>query len=67
MPAGKTRGVWEAWTVLCALAAATSRIELGPFAATTVALSPDGGAAGYARFERWMAWSGRPTRETSKS
>ena len=33
MPAGKTRGAWEAWTVLCALAAATSRIELGPFVA----------------------------------
>ena len=27
MPAGKTRGAWEAWTVLCALAAATSRID----------------------------------------
>ena len=33
MPAGKTRGAWEAWTVLCALAATTSRIELGPFVA----------------------------------
>ena len=33
MPAGKARGAWEAWTVLCALAAATSHIELGPFVA----------------------------------
>ena len=33
MPAGKTRGIWEAWTVLSALAEATQRIELGPFVA----------------------------------
>ena len=33
MPAGKTRGSWEAWTVLAALAEATRRIELGPFVA----------------------------------
>ena len=33
MPAGKTRGIWEAWTVLAALAEATRRIELGPFVA----------------------------------
>ena len=33
MPAGKTHGAWEAWTVLCALAAAISRIEFGPFVA----------------------------------
>ena len=33
MPAGKTRGIWEAWTVLAALAEATRRIELGPFIA----------------------------------
>ena len=33
MPAGKTRGIWEAWTVLAALAEATQRIELGPFVA----------------------------------
>ena len=33
MPAGETRGIWEAWTVLAALAEATQRIELGPFVA----------------------------------
>ena len=33
MPAGKTRGIWEVWTVLAALAEATQRIELGPFVA----------------------------------
>lgn len=33
MPAGKTRGIWEAWTVLAGLAEATRRIELGPFVA----------------------------------
>jgi len=33
MPAGKTRGIWEAWTVLAGLAEATRRIELGPLVA----------------------------------
>ena len=33
MPAGETSGIWEAWTVLAALAEATQRIELGPFVA----------------------------------
>ena len=33
MLAGETSGIWEAWTVLAALAEATQRIELGPFVA----------------------------------
>ena len=33
MPADRTRGVWEAWTILAAFAEATKRIELGPFVA----------------------------------
>ena len=33
MATGETRGIWEAWTVLAALAEATQRIELGPFVA----------------------------------
>src|SRR5688500_1418870 len=34
-PDGTTRGPWEAWTMLAALAAATSRIRLGPLVACT--------------------------------
>src|SRR5439155_8367943 len=29
------RGIWEAWTLLSAIAASTTRIELGPFVACT--------------------------------
>jgi probable F420-dependent oxidoreductase len=33
LPAGKTRGIWEAWSILSAVAEATSRIHLGPLMA----------------------------------
>ena len=35
LPGGVTRGPWEAWTSLAGLAAVTSRVELGPFVAST--------------------------------
>lgn len=37
---GETRGPWEAWTMLSALAASTSRIALGPLVAATAFHAP---------------------------
>ena len=37
---GSTRGPWEAWTMLAALAASTSRIRLGPLVASTAFHAP---------------------------
>ena len=37
---GSTRGPWEVWTMLSALAASTSRVRLGPLVACTAFHSP---------------------------
>jgi alkanesulfonate monooxygenase SsuD/methylene tetrahydromethanopterin reductase-like flavin-dependent oxidoreductase (luciferase family) len=40
LPGGVTRGPWEVWTSLAAVAAVTSRVELGPFVASTAFHAP---------------------------
>jgi alkanesulfonate monooxygenase SsuD/methylene tetrahydromethanopterin reductase-like flavin-dependent oxidoreductase (luciferase family) len=39
-PGGRALGPWETWSTLAAIAAVTSRVELGPFVACTVFLNP---------------------------
>ena len=40
LPGGAVRGPWEVWTSLAAVAAVTSRVELGPFVASTAFHAP---------------------------
>ncbi|HEX5589825.1 MAG TPA: LLM class flavin-dependent oxidoreductase [Candidatus Limnocylindrales bacterium] len=40
LPDGSSRGPWEAWTMLSAIAASTSRIRLGPLVASTAFHAP---------------------------
>jgi alkanesulfonate monooxygenase SsuD/methylene tetrahydromethanopterin reductase-like flavin-dependent oxidoreductase (luciferase family) len=40
LPDGTTRGPWECWTTLAALAAVTTRVELAPFVASTAFHGP---------------------------
>jgi alkanesulfonate monooxygenase SsuD/methylene tetrahydromethanopterin reductase-like flavin-dependent oxidoreductase (luciferase family) len=40
LPDGRDQGAWECWTILSAIAATTSRIELGPFVTATAYRNP---------------------------
>jgi len=40
LPGGETRGPYEAWTTLAAIAAVTERVELGPLVASTAFHAP---------------------------
>jgi alkanesulfonate monooxygenase SsuD/methylene tetrahydromethanopterin reductase-like flavin-dependent oxidoreductase (luciferase family) len=40
MPEGRSRGIWEAWTILSAVAAVTRRVSLSPYVACTAFRSP---------------------------
>ncbi len=40
MPEGRSRGIWEAWTILSAVAAVTTRMTLSPFVACTAFRNP---------------------------
>src|SRR4028119_909142 len=44
LPDGSTRGPYEAWTTLAAIAAVTDRVEIGPLVASTGVHAPAGGA-----------------------
>ena len=40
LPDGRDQGAWECWSILSAIAATTSRIELGPFVTATSYRNP---------------------------
>jgi probable F420-dependent oxidoreductase len=40
LPDGRDQGAWECWSILSAIAACTSRIEIGPFVSATAYRNP---------------------------